>query len=124
MPFLFIFTMINAFFPHSKSNDDGFLFIFFKLLDANENFYYCLYESDYFYAEIRNGLNALVSLHVDNFLHAHRELYNFCTRTHHTITAPLCEPCTVTKDLIREVVNEEHPETLLFYRTSSYFNDG
>ena len=87
------------------------------------NFYYRLYDDDCFYAEIRNGLYALVSLHVDNFLDAHRELYNFCTRTLHTMTTPLCEPCTVTKDLIREVINEEHPETFLFYRTSSNFYD-
>ena len=29
----------------------------------------------------------------------------------------LCNPCTVTKDLIREVMNEEHPENLLFFIT-------
>ena len=65
---------------------------------------------------------ALLSRNVDDFLDAHSELYNFCTRCHHTITASLCNRCTVTKDLIREMMEEEHPENFLFYRTSSYDN--
>ena len=125
--------MINAFckfFPHSKSvypvmvgSCLFFYFPFFYLLDDHERWYYELYDDDYFYTEIRNGLNALVSLNVDNFRDATRELRNFCSRTHHPTSAPLCECCEITKNLIEEVENEEHPETLLFYRTSSYFYD-
>ena len=81
------------------------------MLGAHESFYYLLYGDHYFYTVIRNGLIALLSRNVDNFLDAHSELYNFCTRSHHTITASLCNPCTVTKDLIREVMEEEHPDS-------------
>ena len=92
-------------------------------MDVHERWYYELYDNDFFYNDIRNGLWTLVSRHINNFQDAVHELYNVCARTHHTITTPLCEPCTVTKDLIREVANGEHPELVLFYRTSSYFYD-
>ena len=85
------------------------------MLGGHENNYYRLYDNDYFYTEIRNGLNALVSLNVDNFLDALRELRNFCSRTHRPTSAPLCGPCEITKNYLDEVNNDVYAFPFYFY---------
>ena len=93
-----------------------FLFsLFFQLLGAHENNYYRLYDDDYFYTEIRNGLNALVSLNVNNFLDALRELRTFCSRTHRPTSAPLCGPCEITKNYLDKVNNDVYAFPFYFY---------
>ena len=89
------------------------------MLNCHESTYYRLSEDDYLYTEIRNGLNALVSRNVDNVFDAIDELYSFCVREHGlpitTITAPLCECCEITKDLLEEVCNNPYIEPVNFY---------
>ena len=74
-----------------------------------------MYDDDYFYAEIRNGLNALLSLNVNNFVDARRELRNFCSRTHHPTSALLCGPCEITKNYLDEVENDAYAFPIYLY---------
>ena len=62
------------------------------------------------YIETKNGLNALLSRNVNNFIDAVYELFIYCTRTHHTTSTALCEYCTLIKDLLEEVDDDPYIE--------------
>ena len=75
-----------------------------------------------FYDAIGDGLSALISLDVDNFPDAVRELRNFCSRSHHSSTPSLCDYCSVTKPFLERVGNEEYPFYRLFLPASARFS--
>ena len=84
-------------------------------MSTHENIFYRMYDDDYFYVEIRNGLNALLTLNVHNYVDARRELRNFCSRTHHPTSALLCGPCEITKNYLDEVENDPYAFPIYFY---------
>ena len=89
-------------------------------MDAHKSVFRRLYAYEDFYDALSDGLSALISLDVDNFPDAVRELRNFCSRSHHSST--LCDYCWVTKTSLKEWATKSIPSTGFFFQLLHVFS--